>query len=1660
MVNSETLLMVCFFAYQSPGPQWVLNSSGNTLGFWYVTGTNAGKITPDKIAVLDYLNACKAKGCKIILSIGGSGADANLSTMFAEPVKLAQSIAYCFFGGSVNPFGWSRTDWDGFSFDGIDIDIEKQTPKADDLFNFLTEFKSLVPASIVTAAPQPPNILTSDPTYSHTALNGNGAYLSQTCPAFYPFDPDDLAKFYNPNSNVPALMSPAHLDMVDYWFVQFYNNPGYSIGTTPFAISLAMYGFNLLHSPLKKSRIIIGLASADGSPVFKYSDDASNLDNGIFAANRLIRTAAGFETCNISNWLAGAGFWNCPTGIPAITQLYALDSIVSNLPSTATMLYSPANTGNDPEWRSSPNIPVATPPEPPPSTPTNLLASSITSVGFVLNWSDDPTAVSNVVSLNNGFTSNTPSNTFSFTDLQPGVSYIATVTSYNVNNIASSPASNTVTTIGGLPQNVPIVESAVQSGLNVNIGWRYEGNDATSTYSISYHNSYLNTNFNTLWNGYQYTIRNNAPATTIFYQVAASNAYGVGGYSPVSSIQIVSRDSNQVQNVRALSTTTSSVSVGWSFTNQNFSYYKVYVNDLYDSSASSTSTTVSNLDANQLYNIKVNAIRRVDGVETRDSSELSVATRPFQPTALTFTNITRNNITADWTGDASYFDISWNSGISNNVANSQLTVNNLNPGTQYTFAVTPYNVCNGRGDTLFGNVTTLPPPTPPSSFPSNINVYIIQSNYVTLSWAYSPADASSYNFYLSGGGIYCNDLGSPVELTGLTSNTAYTLSIAAVNPSGTGPFSTQLVQFTTTSAPPPPPPPPPPAPSNIVVYDITSTSAILNWSTGTGSTADYVIIGNSPTSNVFPPQLISGLTSNTLYNISLQSSNIYGNSVIAGSSFITAPPAPFNLLSTSTSDSITINWQCDASTYNVYLDENFNVNTSNLNQTITGLEAGTSYLVGVLGLNANGISGETTSVTITTSVGIPAFPSNVIVYNIGSNSVTLSWDIVPYISTYRVYIESFVDGDVYSDYTASSPPFTITGELVPNADYTATVYSVNDDGTEGGDSIPESFTTRPSQLTNLTASLITDDGFRLSWSENALYYSVSTTFTRADVYDTTYNVIGLLANNVYDVVVTPFNQNDLSGQSQSIEVRTASANRDPAVNITNLYVSSFTSFTVEWQAISNAAYYYLYVDDVQNIVLQSTRQTVTVPYNTAHTVYLTFVDAGLGESISSTVFDIRVPDRPYPSPLPPQQKKPLCVLPIPTSAKRPIPTFNPREYWSWGNNNRPDVCGRLRNRIVWNGVLGLPLVAPTFQINAVAYGDGMWVASLGSASQSTKIYYSNDGIIWKVATGILPGSLNNFAYGGGMWVVVGDTGGSAIIYYSTNGITWTPVISPVSQSISLYRVAYGGSPGAKWVAVGVGGIGPPRPSLYYSLDGMTWNNSPFTGYSGTELGAVAYADGNNWVVVAGGGSGGGTGVPAISYSPDGATWFGATGIFPAYGSVDMAVAYGDGMWVAVRQPPSGPGVYYSSNGISWTTATGAFPLGGAKAVAYGGGMWVVVGATGSGTNIYYSRDAITWIGVPGPFSGIAGAVAVTYGGGMWVAVGYNTFGNNPRLYQSLDGIIWTGVPGPFAGPPPPPPAPQIAGIGNAVAYGAGRFVAGGYSSIGGPILWYTSNMQY
>jgi hypothetical protein len=124
-----------------------------------------------------------------------------------------------------------------------------------------------------------------------------------------------------------------------------------------------------------------------------------------------------------------------------------------------------------------------------------------------------------------------------------------------------------------------------------------------------------------------------------------------------------------------------------------------------------------------------------------------------------------------------------------------------------------------------------------------------------------------------------------------------------------------------------------------------------------------------------------------------------------------------------------------------------------------------------------------------------------------------------------------------------------------------------------------------------------------------------------------------------------------------------------------------------------------------------------------------------------------------------------------------------------------------------------------------AYGNGIWVAAGQSFSGGGAYETSPDGTTWTRHTST--SNFRNVAFGGGVFVMVGDSG---YLASSTTGTSWT--VRGSGTAGSIYGVCYGDG---YFVAVGNAGY------LASSPDGTNW--TPRTSGATVDLERVAYGGG-------------------------------------------------------------------------------------------------------------------------------------------------------------------------------------------------------------------------
>jgi len=228
----------------------------------------------------------------------------------------------------------------------------------------------------------------------------------------------------------------------------------------------------------------------------------------------------------------------------------------------------------------------------------------------------------------------------------------------------------------------------------------------------------------------------------------------------------------------------------------------------------------------------------------------------------------------------------------------------------------------------------------------------------------------------------------------------------------------------------------------------------------------------------------------------------------------------------------------------------------------------------------------------------------------------------------------------------------------------------------------------------------------------------------------------------------------------------------------------------------------------------------------------------------------------------------------------------------------------------------------------------------------------------------------SLTFGNGLFV-----GAFSLIYYSSDGITW----NTVPTGLSIEYVTFGNG---LFVGVGFANVsGVPTGFAASSPDGINWTAR--TPAADNWWQAVAYGNGLFVAVAKSGASN------RIMTSPDGITWTARdSGINPDF----SGVAYGAGIWVAVANGSTGGTTFTSYDGITWDEQATSFA---ANTIIYADGKFTI--------GNYYSQDGINWSSNSIPFS----PQAITYGNGYFVAV--TDFGTN-RIAYSTNAINWVAIP--------------------------------------------------
>jgi len=519
----------------------------------------------------------------------------------------------------------------------------------------------------------------------------------------------------------------------------------------------------------------------------------------------------------------------------------------------------------------------------PPSQPTQLVTTAVTSDGFTVSWSEG------LLSSSYGFLINgllatpasysTTNKTVTFTGLLPSTSYNLVVIATNASGTnESNPQS--ITTLIAIPTTPTNIQTTTLDYSYFSLSWT--GGDIASSFSFTLNGT------TTLPTAYSLSLKtatfsNLSPSTAYAVIITATNSTGStasNSYTVTTTIQ----PPDYPTSVTNSSKTYNTINLYWAGA-ARASDYSFTVNGAAvvpsTYSVANKTATFTGLIAYNDYTFVVTAIN-VSG--STSSAPVTIKTRlapPSQPQSLASNSITQSSFTVTWampnqiplqptSNLATDFFFTLNglsvTPSSYSVSGFSVSFTGLIAGTTYAVIVTSFNESGTNASASF-NVITVPSTPSITSFGS-----ITYSNFTVY---YSGGSgATSFTYTLNG--VTTTPVGTSsgaATFSGLSASTTYSVVVTATNSSGS--VSSGASSVTTAVAI-------PSAPSGVTASSITSTGFTISWSGSSTATAYTFTLNGSP---VTPSSVsvggqtatFTGLSPGQTYSVIVTGSNISGS---------------------------------------------------------------------------------------------------------------------------------------------------------------------------------------------------------------------------------------------------------------------------------------------------------------------------------------------------------------------------------------------------------------------------------------------------------------------------------------------------------------------------------------------------------------------------------------------------------------------------------------------------------------------------------------------------------------------------------------------------------------------------------------------------------------
>ncbi|XP_064144191.1 receptor-type tyrosine-protein phosphatase eta isoform X3 [Loxodonta africana] len=643
-----------------------------------------------------------------------------------------------------------------------------------------------------------------------------------------------------------------------------------------------------------------------------------------------------------------------------------------------------------------------------------------------------------------------------------------------------------------------------------------------------------------------------SPGTKYHFEIFPQGPNGTQG--PPQTVE-GQTESSAVFDIRVVRATTTEMELEWQSTD-NASQYTYHLDIQPEVSSDETVThhkaiTLTGLMPGTVYNITITP--EMGGVRG-NSSSIAAYTHPvfdIKAVSISPTNVIPTWKENDTAGSENVYGIKNEVDNESSIlfaSKKNDSITDLNPAASYTFSVTPEVVDRTQGETMVINVTTEPNPV------SGLHVTFMGMTEVALTWCNEHGTANcrmlfehigsqedltqdsafnisvlkpgtQYWFTLSSlisdetqedpkGDVGANNTerspgekppqnhtapadsschqgsqGTEVHLVGLKPGTLYKATIYSQAADGTE-GQPQVIEFRTNSS----------QVLGIRVVSINATSMNLTWEISDNvSSSDYTyqiqVVGETRSFNLtahVTHVVIPGLTSSTLYNITVYPLQDGGSEGSPGFLQAYTPPGPvsdFRVTSVSTTE-IGLAWSSsDSDSFKILIKwdgagEPQNETTTNHTIIIGGLYPGTKYHFEIFPQGPNGtqgpprtVEGQTESSTV----------FDIRVVRATTTEMELEWQSTDNASQYTYHLD--IQPEVSSDETVTHhKAITLTG-LMPGTLYNITI-TPEIDGVRGNSSFIAAYT-RPSSVSNIKINTNTTAA-AFSWQN---FDNASSTYT-------------------------------------------------------------------------------------------------------------------------------------------------------------------------------------------------------------------------------------------------------------------------------------------------------------------------------------------------------------------------------------------------------------------------------------------------------------------------------------------------------------------------------------------------------------------------------------